>query len=382
VEITDVVIKPVSVSELPGFIDGILRKGESSALLPTVPLRAGAQAANPQAEPDEVALLVAYQDDRCIGYIGLLPNQLHLDGRVAKIDWLSTWYVPPLHRHSLAGVLLMQATFRLGRDLFVTGVSRKARKLYERLGFKRFGPLRYGVLVSDPLGQHLDALWRRLCRMGFPARLVNGALQTVRLITWMQKKWRWRRMLNACGSVKPGGYTLQKELPAGAFTAMKGIACFVRDRSLITWMLDKPWIEAGAGAVHYAGYAFSARRERFEHNALCCGNGDAKESGVVVIQLSRDALTTRIRVLDTELPDTRDPLEVLAAVLRYAADEKADVIELPLPWLQRAPQLLQKYSRIDSRDYFYRPARRDKTEILTRLGEIDLHQADGDTAYY
>ena len=60
-----------------------------------------ARTGNPDASPDDVGLLLAYQEGRCVGTLGLVPGRISLGDRVETVDWLSAWYVPPEFRNRM-----------------------------------------------------------------------------------------------------------------------------------------------------------------------------------------------------------------------------------------------------------------------------------------
>jgi len=61
---------------------------------PTLPItkhRALSYCRNPRADEDDPVLLVAYQDNRVIGYLGILPDKIYVNDVDYKLGWLTSW---------------------------------------------------------------------------------------------------------------------------------------------------------------------------------------------------------------------------------------------------------------------------------------------------
>ena len=124
----------------PGILTG--------RVVPICPLRAAAHAANPAASPDDPALIVATREDECVGYLGLMPGQLRVDGQIRKIFWYSTWYSAQGPEGKGVGGVLVHASLRLGVDLVTTGLDPKTFEFFRGLRFKSLGPLEYSCWTS------------------------------------------------------------------------------------------------------------------------------------------------------------------------------------------------------------------------------------------
>ena len=86
----DVRIERIRVSELCAFAAEATRAPRGGGVVPVSPVRAAAQAKNPHAQPDDVGLLVAYSRNVCVGYLGLLPAMVRVDGALHPMSWIST----------------------------------------------------------------------------------------------------------------------------------------------------------------------------------------------------------------------------------------------------------------------------------------------------
>ena len=58
-------------------------------------IRALGQSKNPHADPEDVCLVVGYEDNRCVGYHGVLPGFLRDEDRQSRVYWLVTFFLKP-----------------------------------------------------------------------------------------------------------------------------------------------------------------------------------------------------------------------------------------------------------------------------------------------
>ena len=69
-------IRAVKVRDLDTFARETLAALRPGEVVPISPSRARAQTRNPNADPEDIGLLVAYQDGRCLGSLGLVPGHI------------------------------------------------------------------------------------------------------------------------------------------------------------------------------------------------------------------------------------------------------------------------------------------------------------------
>ncbi|MDF1571468.1 MAG: hypothetical protein P1P82_07630 [Bacteroidales bacterium] len=86
-------IREIKASEIVDFANQVA--ASTSPVLPVTPWRAGSQAENPDARPDDLLLIVAIGNaGQIAGYIGLLPFQLS-GNETERISWNTCWWVAP-----------------------------------------------------------------------------------------------------------------------------------------------------------------------------------------------------------------------------------------------------------------------------------------------
>lgn len=119
--------------------------------LPFIPIsrhRALSHIANPRASDEDVLLLLAYEANVMVGYLGVLPDLLHRDDRTERCGWLSCMWVDDAQRgKGIAKKLLQRALEAWDNRILVTEFTPAAKVLYDRSGI--FRPL------ADPVGLRL-----------------------------------------------------------------------------------------------------------------------------------------------------------------------------------------------------------------------------------
>lgn len=106
--------------------------------LPFIPIsrhRATSHAANPRAEDDDVLLLLAYDDEVLVGYLGVLPDTMFCNGQSEKCGWLSCLWVSEQHRGKrIAQQLLEHCASVWDNRILGTEFTGPAKALYDRSG--------------------------------------------------------------------------------------------------------------------------------------------------------------------------------------------------------------------------------------------------------
>ena len=96
-------IRKIPIKELGRFAERYFSGGTAGRVVPLSRLRAAAHAANCWADDDDIGLVVAMCGDECIGYLGLMPGMLKVNGDLFKIHWYTTWFVGPAARQTARG---------------------------------------------------------------------------------------------------------------------------------------------------------------------------------------------------------------------------------------------------------------------------------------
>jgi hypothetical protein len=131
------IFKSVTVGELPDFIaSGEYRRCE---IIPITSHRALSQFKNPAADNDDIALILAYENDELLGYVGSLPDRINNE----KVFWNSCWWVDPRKGGKVALPLFYKFLLLTKSRVLLKGLTPHTQLIIEKTGlFKTIKPIR------------------------------------------------------------------------------------------------------------------------------------------------------------------------------------------------------------------------------------------------
>lgn len=106
--------------------------------MPVIPItkhRALSHLSNPRASDDDVLLLLAVEENRMLGYLGILADFLYNRDAVYKVGWLSaSWVDPSIRRQGIAGKLLCDALDAWNNHILVADWVPDSFGVYQKSG--------------------------------------------------------------------------------------------------------------------------------------------------------------------------------------------------------------------------------------------------------
>lgn len=380
-------IEVVTAGEVEAFAARALAEATGpDAVVPMSRSRARAWAANPQAGPDDPVLVVARLEGRCVGYLGLFPTLLATGepGVTGTVSWLSTFFVPEELRSQAVGALLLMQALSLGRSLAVSGPAEEAAALYAAVGFK-----------GKELGYyHLDVARERNW-LGLPLRTVRKTLQKVeRPVPAVLDR-------SIAGCARGTAFGLTRALAGAArrrfgpwqLQPLSGVPeppeppvdrpGFVRDKAVLEWLLDSPWVTTDRADSDPRYYFDDYRRVSVRQVVELRPPQPGAAPGWAVVSFDTTPERRRLQVLDAHIPGDPEARGegLTVAALRLAAEHTASQIVLPvecgpaLSRLGRLGSLFTAATRVD----FHRPA--SGAPEAAALAALQPSFLDGDSPY-
>jgi GNAT superfamily N-acetyltransferase len=107
--------------------------------MPVIPIsthRAISHIHNPRADREDTLMIIAYEDNEMVGYLGVLADRIYtLSGEALKCGWLSCMWVNPALRGKGIAKQLLATAFKTWNDhILVTEFTPEAKGLYDRSG--------------------------------------------------------------------------------------------------------------------------------------------------------------------------------------------------------------------------------------------------------
>ena len=343
--------------------------------MPAIPIsrqRAWSQLRNPRAGAEDVLLVLAWEEAEMVGYLGVVPDRLYLNGKEHRVGWMSCIWVDPRQRgKGIAGELVRQV-FQAWEDrIIVTEFTPEAKRLYDKLGsFMDVNPppgirayLRFNLAKLLPARRPALAPWRPLLR------LVDGVLNApnaLRLALWRprpQVAWEYLGEIDA---------------EAAAFIAAHQAGELTRrGQEELNWLLKYPWVLSGPVAdAQQARYHFTALAQRFEFLALRLRDAQGAMAGLLILSV-RDG---HLRVPYAYLTEAARP-EAVRLLLRHMLTLGLDRLTL------HHPELVATIRNMRTPFWLIRPFR--TAYILSQRfaddyaahGPLRIQDGDGDKAF-
>ena len=385
-------LKKIRLKELHAFSLKALVDTAYLQVLPIPPHRALSQTNNPYGHPDDIALLIAFVDNRCVGYLGLMPGLLAHNGRYLKIFYMTTFFVLPDYRGLGIGKSLLYESKRLKVDILLIGMTQAAQRAFDRSGFKRLGKLVYYQLQVDRL-HYLSSFFENSSKFitdKAPAllRLSPMMNRIEAFIYFLSKKIYYCFVINqARKGKKDFTHTvinkIKEKIPEAPVPSSSR-SKFYRGIKAVNWMLKYKWVlTAHEEKRQLDNYYFSSVREAFEYIAVEIYSSDRKSlKGFMVLSISRKKSKTVIKLLDCCFKDIIDIDIAGFMLLKTAQNFLADRVEIPnrLKTYFGRKACLNHLMKKKKRLYMFHPKGED-SPLETALESIELSYCDSDIPF-
>ncbi|MCK5344391.1 MAG: GNAT family N-acetyltransferase, partial [Candidatus Heimdallarchaeota archaeon] len=272
--------KKILIQKLPEYIRGFLKGKPEGTFIPITVQRADAQAKNPLVKPDDVGLLVAYDGEEVVGFLGMVPQFMRYPGGHSIAWYFSGWNVSGKVAGRGVGRRLLKEAFALGEDFFLAG-SKYARAAVLKAGMTPIGVWHYANIdINRPLEFNPITFFLRLVRklstvfgnelkIEKPKKRVDdffkrifGSMNrkiVVKKLIRMNKKIIDQLEIKNVNNVRLSDRNPDELIPE---------VTFFRSPELINWTLDNPWpLSPGESATEKMEYYFTDTLKDFSHKA-------------------------------------------------------------------------------------------------------------------
>jgi hypothetical protein len=366
-------IKTFTVNELKAALSS-----EDFWLAKTLPItkhRAISYSHNPRADKDDLVLLVAYQDERVIGYLGILPDNIFVNNADYKFGWLTSWWVDPRHATTGVGaILLFRALNAYHQHLGVSGGSKEARKALDAsqkftvLKTLKGLDIRFRLNVTAAILGKFPTL--KIFRVLFKIFdvLVDGIVDLRRYF------WKRRDKIDRCLNFE---YLSFIDEEAGDFIHRHHRRDLTRKgKAELSWMMNYPWLlSAPLRDSASRRYYFSSISARFLFMGVKVFERNSGMIGFFILKVRDNRMSVVYSYFDSLYASS-----ITAAVVYHALAMDVSTLRLD------DEQLVAGFSKLDcpywttkgvSRRFFLSSAFAD-----IPLSDRRLHGGDGDLAFY
>jgi len=330
---------------------------------------------NPRAEKDDPVLLVAYQDNQVIGYLGILPDKILFNNADRKLGWLTSWWVDPCIATKGVGALLLYKALNTYPDgVGVSGGSKEARKVLN--GSQKFFVLkplkgldiRFRFNASRAIPRKFPSL--RLFRVWFKiADVVLDEIVSLRRFSWERRSTICQRLTFE--------YISSIDEETGRFIERHHQQDLTRKgKADLDWIMTYPWIVSAPQKDSASRrYYFSSISVRFFYLGVKVFEPDNGMVGFLMLSVRND----RMNVVYSHF-ERQHAASIAAAAVYHALAMDVSTLRLYDEQLVKSVSQLRCPSwstKSISRGFFLSKAFAD-----IPLAECRLHGGDGDFAFY
>jgi GNAT superfamily N-acetyltransferase len=235
----------------------------NAPFLPISKHRALSHIKNPRAGSDDVLLLLAYEGNVLVGYLGALPDHIfNANGQFETCAWLSCMWIDERHRGKKIAQQLLQKCFEVWHHkILVTEFTEAAKKLYDKTGVFDDLKINIGIrlyLRSDfhKLLPPKKALFDRYKPIFKVFDILINMVLDLRFLLLRRKKYQTELIRE-----------IDQETEQFIQTRQEG-QIFRRGKDDLNWILNNPWILAGEEDEMSRRYHFSSVDKSFDFYAM------------------------------------------------------------------------------------------------------------------
>jgi GNAT superfamily N-acetyltransferase len=249
-------LQSLNKSQLASFI-----QSDIYSKMPVLPIskhRAWSHIHNPRAHHDDTLLILAYEQETLLGYLGILPDDIYSkSGEIFHAGWLSCiWVSPQARGKGIAKKMVLEAFERYHHHILITNFTKEAGILYQKLGI--FDDL------PDLVGYRF---YRKMCL---------GDILPLRYAKWAKLKKLFKAMDFVFNffwlpfiTKTQVDFTIEKAIPSeinfndcNTFNVPTG---FKRAKQEFEWIENYPWIkQVSEKSPESMKYHFSSEELQFE----------------------------------------------------------------------------------------------------------------------
>ena len=268
---------------------------------------------NPRADEDDLVLLVAYQENRVIGYLGILPDKIFANNAAYKFGWLTGWWVDPICKTTGVGaILLFKALSAYHQYLGVSGASKEARKVLQASQkFMALKPLR-GLEIKFRFNA-ARAVPRRLPGMKI-FRVLFKIFDSLMDESAHIRGFFWKRQNNLFRRLTFEYISAIDEETSRFIQRHHDHDLTRKGKSSLSWIMRYPWIvSAPLKDSSSRKYYFSSRSDRFIYLAVKVFEQDKGMIGFFLLKVRDDRMSVAYAFIES-----RQAPSVTTAVVYHA----------------------------------------------------------------
>lgn len=242
---------------------------------------------NPAASNNDVLLLLAYEEEQLVGYLGVLADNIMYQGKSEKVGWFSCLWIDNRHRGKQIAFKLVQKCFDVWNDrLMVTEFTGPAKKLYDKTGKFKLLKENKGIRLYNRFNLHHILPRKKKSFENFKPllKITDNVLNTVFDIRFLFNK-------NLLKDIKIEYINYIDEQLDIFIKKHQKEQLFRRGADELNWLLKNPWILSSPDKDKESRkYYFSSLDKLFEFTAIKVFNKKNELISFVIFARRNDEL--------------------------------------------------------------------------------------------
>ena len=347
---------------------------EQYARLINVPIskhRAISQINNPRADKDDILLIAQFDENKTIGYLGILPDYIFIGNNKEKIGWLSCFWVDEEYRsQNIAAILFLKAMKAYNEKIFITNIVPWLEPIYQKT--KLFFPTKYQSGFRGYLRFNLSGILpsknKLFQKFGSLFKLSDCLFNSVADLRFTFNKKRHLPGINY------DYLTSLNEIPDEFIEKYITDNWTRRSKTELNWIVKNPWLIEGIEKdIQSSKYYFSYISSQFFTQIIRFSNNANKPIGILIINVRNRNLTMPYLFCDKE------NLGIVAKFIIYT------MVSLKLNMVTLFHEDIASYFFQIKTPFIFRKKIKKSFFISKKFEAIDklnFQDGDGDCAFY
>ncbi|MFA5327558.1 MAG: hypothetical protein WC384_07185 [Prolixibacteraceae bacterium] len=357
-------VNAIKVGELPDFVSGSIWQKLSPK--PVTLLRAVSQFHNPRANANDLALIIAHENNQLLGLVGLLPDYIHGEPDL-PVSSNTCWWADPEKGRQIALPLFLRAFALCNQRMFMTDCTPHTISILRKTNWFDFPEMHPGIRgflkfnFQEVIPQKVPRLQLLKPLLKVADTLLNFSFLPFHYFCRVRFSERHLKT----------EFVSKMELELHQFITSHSASEFVR-RSVIEleWILQFPWIRQKTGEKNenHVDYPFSHMVRSFEQYVLKISEGN-KTVGVIMISIRDGYMKVPYAYMEKE-----NAVKVLQVIYQQALQKNATTLTV------FHPELAEEMQRGKHPFIFRKKIRRlvAISKTLTKLHQKYSRLQDGD----
>jgi len=247
---------------------------------------------NPRADNNDIVLIVAFELNIIVGYIGIVPDIIYLNDREYKIGVLSTWWVnPSCLKSGIGKKLLFCALSCYDGKLYLSGYTKVAESIYKKTNLFHLIENSSGIIINKRFWFN-NYYSRSILKKITPTRLKIIITNIInRNLIKKQKYWIYKNKI-IINNIR-FEYVDKFDISAEKFIQQHNKnELFKRNIQVLNWIIDYPWVlETSLNDGFYDKYYFSSEANIFNFFNILIYDLNNKLVGILILKQRDSHLT-------------------------------------------------------------------------------------------